>query len=233
MKNLVLIPTLFMAACATTGATGGKSSTAPFPGPAATEKRRLEITDAAKNVMDCMKPKKGEEQDKGGTFAVVADAGGKLTITPVKWNGSDATKQCIVEAGQKAPVSAMPGPSVGTMWEFLPPGEKSQPQTPPEELKVKMQGLAATMQAEVTDCGTRYLGVDFGAQIDIAYFLYNDGRAYAPTVIQSDAKDGGFESCVQEVVAKEKFPVVSVEKPFGATMHFKIGVYGDTQRRKD
>jgi hypothetical protein len=48
-------------------------------------------------------------------------------------------------------------------------------------------------------------------------------------VISSDAKDGGFDSCVQNVVATTKFPTLSVEKPFGTTMHFKIGQYGDTQ----
>jgi hypothetical protein len=35
---------------------------------------------------------------------------------------------------------------------------------------------------------------------------------------------------VQDVVAKTKYPVVNTDKPFGATAHFKIGVYGETQR---
>ena len=48
-------------------------------------------------------------------------------------------------------------------------------------------------------------------------------------MIASDAKDGSFDTCVQEVILSTKFPEVNVDKPFGATAHFKIGQYGDTQ----
>jgi len=75
----------------------------------------------------------------------------------------------------------------------------------------------------------RFLGVDFGATIDVAYYLYTNGQAYAPTVIKSDAKDGSFDTCDQEMILSTKFPKENVDKPFGATGHFKIGQYGDTQ----
>ncbi|MCU1280062.1 MAG: hypothetical protein JWM53_3608 [bacterium] len=229
MRNLLLVPTLMLAACATTGSSS-KSSSAPFQGADKLAKRRAEIGDAAKTSMDCMKVKPGEQPGKGGVFAVMADAAGKLTVSAIKWDGSEAMKQCIVDAGSKATVTPLPGPSVGTLWDFVPPGEKSDAPKPPEDLAVKMQPLSQTMQAEVVECGTRNLGLDFGATIDVAYFLYNDGKAYAPTVISSDAKDGAFESCVQDVISHTKFPVVTVTKPFGLTAHFKIGVYGDTRR---
>jgi hypothetical protein len=32
-------------------------------------------------------------------------------------------------------------------------------------------------------------------------------------------------------VAKTKYPVVNTDKPFGATAHFKIGVYGDVNHK--
>jgi hypothetical protein len=232
MKIHHLIPLLVLPACATTGG-GGKGSSGSWQGDAAVTKRRLEISDAAKLAMECMKVKPGDEPGKGGIFSVVADANGKLAVDAIKWDGPAPMKQCIVEAAVKSAITPLPGPSVGTLWEFLPPGSKSEPQTPPEELKVAMQPLAATMQAEAIACGTRFLGVDFGAQIDVAYFLYKDGKAYAPTVIKSDAKDGAFESCVQDIVLHTKFPALNVEKPFGTTIHFKIGIYGDTQHRKD
>ncbi len=231
MKLQHLAPTLLLAACATTG--GGKGSTAPFQGPDAVTKRRNEIGDAAKTAMECMKVKPGEPAGKGGIFAVTADATGKLTVQPIKWDGPEPMKQCIVDAAAKSSITPLAGPSVGTLWEFLPPGETPQPPKVPEELKVKMQPLQETMQQQVIDCGARYLGVDFGATIDVAYYLYNNGQAYAPTVISSDAKDGGFDSCVQDVIKNTKFPTLSVEKPFGTTAHFKIGQYGDTQHRKD
>jgi hypothetical protein len=229
MRNLLLIPTLMFAACATTGSSS-KGSSAPFQGTAALTKRKAEIDEAAKAAMDCMKVKAGEQPGKGGVFAVMADAGGKLKVDPIKWDGPEPMKQCIVDAGSKTTVTPLPGPSVGSLWDFVPPGEKSEPPKAPEDLAVKMQPLRETMQAEVVECGTRNLGLDFGATIDVAYFLFSDGKAYAPTVISSDAKDGAFDSCVQEVVSHTKFPALAVNKPFGATAHFKIGVYGDTRR---
>ena len=48
-------------------------------------------------------------------------------------------------------------------------------------------------------------------------------------MIASDAKDGSFDTCVQEMIPTTKFPNENVDKPFGATGHFKIGQYGDTQ----
>jgi hypothetical protein len=231
MKTLLLVPTMLMAACATTGGAGGGGKVAPFPGQAAVEKRRAELDDAAKGAMECLKVKPGEQPAKGGVFAVVADATGKVKVDAIKFDGPDAVKQCIVDTGNKTTVSAMPGPNVGTLWEFLPPGEKPTPPKTPDDFGVKMQPLAETMQAQVVECGRRHLGVDFGATIDVAYYLYNNGQAYAPTVLKSDAKDGSFEACVQDVILTTKFPTESVDKPFGATAHFKIGVYGDVNHK--
>jgi hypothetical protein len=229
MKTLLLVPTMLMAACATTGGAGGGGKVAPWPGTAAVEKRRAELDDAAKAAMDCLKVKPGEQPAKGGVFAVVADASGKLKVDAIKFEGPDSVKQCIVDTGNKTTISALPGPSVGSLWEFLPPGEKSTPPKTPDDFATNMQPLAETMQNQVIECGRRYLGVDFGATIDIAYYLYNSGQAYAPTVIKSDAKDGSFDTCVQEMILSTKFPKENVDKPFGATGHFKIGQYGDTQ----
>ncbi len=229
MKNLLLFPTILFAACATTSG-GGKGSSAPFQGREVVQKRTAEIEDAAKPSMECMKVKKGEDPGKGGVFAVVADAGGKLTVTPVVWNGPDPMKQCIVDTGNKTTVTPLSGPSVGTLWEFTPPGETHAPPKAPDDFGVKMQPIAQTMNNEVIECGTRTLGVDFGATIDVSYFIFNDGKAYAPTVMSSDAKDGAFESCVLDVVKHTSFPKAAVDRPFRTSSHFKIGVYGDTQR---
>jgi hypothetical protein len=226
--SIFVVPCLFLAACATTGG-GSKGSSAPFQGEPAVQKRQSEIQDAAKTAMDCMKVKAGEDPGKGGVFAVVADASGKLKVDALKFDGPDSVKQCIVDTGNKTTISALPGPSVGSLWEFLPPGEKSTPPKTPDDFATNMQPLAETMQNQVIECGRRYLGVDFGATIDIAYYLYNSGQAYAPTVIKSDAKDGSFDTCVQEMILSTKFPKENVDKPFGATGHFKIGQYGDTQ----
>ena len=231
MKNLLLVPTMFLAACATTGGGGGgKGSSAPFQGTDVVQKREAEIQDAAKTAMDCLKTKPGETPGKGGVFAVTADSAGKLSVQPIKWDGPDPMKQCIVDTGKKVTVTPLAGPSVSTLWEFVPPGEKGGPAQAPAELAVKMQPLQETMQNEVIECGRRFLGVDFPATIEVAYFLYNNGKSYAPTVISDDSKDGSFEGCVLDVINHTTFPVVQADKPFGLTARFKIGVYGETQR---
>lgn len=227
--QLLLLPFALATACATMA--GSKTgSSAPFQGADKVTKRRTEIANAGSAAIQCMKAK-SDSPVKGGVFAVVADASGKLKIDTLKWDGPDAIKQCIVDSAGKATISALPGPSVGTLWEFSPPGDKSDAPKAPDDLAVKMQPLSQTMQAAVVQCGQSILGVDFGATIEVSYFLYNDGHAYAPTVISSDAKDGSFDSCVQDVITKTPFPALSVDKPFGTTSRFKIGQYGDTQHQ--
>src|SRR4051794_25049054 len=102
MKTLLLIPTMLLAACATTGG-GGKGSTSPFQGPDAVTKRRTEIADAARKATDdCMKMKKEEASAfHGATFIVTADAAGKLSIDPVRWNGPEPVKQCLLGEATK------------------------------------------------------------------------------------------------------------------------------------
>src|SRR5262249_8400487 len=136
-----------------------------------------EIADAGSAAIPCMKAKPGEPVAKGGIFAVTADAGGKLKADAIKFDGPDTVKQCILDTATKTSISALGGPSVGALWEFTPPGEKSEPGKAPDDLQTKMQPLQETMQTEVIQCGQRFLGVDFGATVDVAYFLYNNGQA--------------------------------------------------------
>ncbi|HEY2745865.1 MAG TPA: hypothetical protein VGL86_14615 [Polyangia bacterium] len=229
MKTSLVIPALFFAACATTGSSG-KGSSAPFQGESAVQKRQTEIQDAAKTAMDCMKVKAGEDPGKGGVFAVSADAAGKLKIDAMKWEGPEPMKQCIVDTSNKVTVTPLPGPSVGTVWEFVPPGQSATPAKAPDDFAVLMQPLSTSMQDEIKACGDKFLGVDFSAKGDVSYYLYNTGQAYAPTIIHSNAKDGSFESCVQDVILKTKFPVVTVAKPFPSQFHFKVGITDTNER---
>ena len=155
---------------------------------------------------------------KGGIFAATADASGKLMVEAIKWDGPDTMKQCIVAAGAKATVYALPGPCVGSLWEFLPPGEQSSgPPKTPDDFKIDMQPLAETMQNQVIECGRSYARRRLRRDHRRRLLLYNNGQAYAPTVIPSDAKDGSFDSCVQEWWRRRSYPVVEIDKPFGAT----------------
>jgi hypothetical protein len=224
MKNLLVVPLVFASACASMSA----PKSAAFQGSDNVTKRRTEIANAGQGATDCMK---GKAAMKGGVFAVMADANGKLKIDPISWDGPDDVKQCIVDMAAKTTITPMPGPSVGTLWEFTPPGEKPEAPKVPDDLAVKMQPLTETMQNQVIDCGQRNLGVDFPATIELSYFLYNSGHAYAPTVIGDDSKEGAFEACVQDVIMKTQFPTLAVSRPFQTSMRFKIGVYGDTQHK--
>jgi hypothetical protein len=227
--SIFVVPSLFLVACATTGG-GGKGSGAPFQGETVVQKRQTEIQDAAKTAMDCMKVKAGDAPGKGGVFAVVADAAGKIKVEAIRWDGPEPMKQCIVDSGTKVTVTPLPGPSVGTVWEFLPPGQTASPPKAPDEFGVMMQPLQETIQSEIKNCGDRFLGVDFSAKGDVSFYVYNKGQAFAPTIIHSNAKDGSFEGCVQDVILKTKFPVVAVEKPFASQFHFKVGITDTNER---
>jgi hypothetical protein len=223
MKTYLFIPIVCFAGCATTGSSGGKGSTAPFQGLDAVQKRRNEITDAAKNVMDCLKSTKTEPAMKGGIFAVTADASGKLTATAISWDGPPQKKQCVIDTAAKTPVTPLPGPSVGTLWEFLPPGEQSQEAHAPKDLEDKLASLQMAAGAEVEACAQQNLPPDFPADTEIAFYVDPTGKVWAPTVVKSTAKDGGYDTCVQGVVLKQKFPAINVPKPVQMTFRFHTG----------
>jgi hypothetical protein len=224
MKTLLLIPTMFLAACATTGTGGGsKGSTAPFQGLDAVNKRRTEITDASQKVMDCLKSKAGDPPMKGGIFAVSADASGKLTATPIKWDGPAEKKQCVIDKAAATALTPLPGPTVGALWEFLPPGEKPADAAVPKDLEEKLASLQMAAGAEVEACAQQNLPPDFPADTEVAFFVDQTGQVYVPTVVKSTAKDGGYDSCVQGVVGKQKFPTMNVPKPVGLTFRFHTG----------
>jgi hypothetical protein len=225
MKKLLLVPTMLLGACATTGGGGGsKGSTAPFQGLDVVQKRRNEIIDAGKVATDCLKVKPEEKTAfKGGMFSVTAEASGKLSVEPIRWEGPDTAKQCIVAAAAKTTVTPLPGPSVSATWEWNAPGEKPKTPTPPGDLENRVSSLQMNAGTEVDACAQQNLPPDFPAEIDVAFLVDPSGKVYGPTVIKSTSKDGGFDSCVQNVVGKSKFPQENVEAPYPVTFHFRVG----------
>jgi len=91
----------------------------------------------------------------------LADAAGKLKVDPIKWEGPDGVKQCIVDTGNKTTVSALPGPNVGTLWEFVAPGEKP---APPVFVISPREGLA--LSREISGRGPTH--------------IFGDSRASSP-----------------------------------------------------
>jgi hypothetical protein len=220
MKNSIVIASLFLGACATTGSTGSKSSSAPFPGKDALKARRDQIVDASKGAMDCLKVK---DAGKGGVFAVVADANGKLSAQTISYDGPQTIAQCVVDAANKSTVAPFGGPPVGVLWSFWAPGAEPPQEQMPDSAKGALNTLHERMQAEVDLCGQRFLGEGFPADIEVGVFVAADGNVYAPTVTDSTAKDGGFDSCVRDVVAKTKFPAIQVNTLVYQVVPFHYG----------
>jgi hypothetical protein len=103
------------------------------------------------------------------------------------------------------------------------PGAAPKAEEMPDNAAGALNAQHERMQPEVDLCGQRYLGEGFPADISISVALVADGTVYVPTVVSSTAKDGGFDSCVLEVVAKQKFPAIDVKGPVPATIPFHYG----------
>jgi hypothetical protein len=225
MKNLLLVPTMLLAACATTGGSGSKGSSAPFQGVDAVTKRRAEIADAAKMPTDeCLKMKKDEVAAfKGGTFVVTADAGGKLTVEPLRWTGPEAAKSCIVASAAKVTVTPLPGPPVSSTWEWAATGEKATTPVVPKDLETRVQSIQANTQVQVEACEQQNLPPEMPADISVAFLVDPAGKVHGPTVINSTAKDGGFDTCVQKAIAATQFPAEDVPAAYPVTLRFHVG----------
>ena len=224
MKTLLLVPTMLLAACATTGG-GSKGSSAPFQGADVVTKRRAEISEAAKVPTDeCLKMKKDEAASfKGGAFVVTADAAGKLTIEPLRWTGPETAKACILASSAKVTVTPLPGPSVSSTWEWNAPGEKAPPVVMPKDLETRVQSLQTQSQVQVEACEQQNLPPEMPADIAVAFIVDPTGKTHGPTVINSTAKDGGFDSCVQKVISGMQFPAEDVQVPYPVTLRFHVG----------
>jgi hypothetical protein len=226
MIRQLMLASLFFVGCATTsgaGGGGGGKNSGPFQGKEAVEKRRKEIFDASKVANDCMKGKPGDTAAKGGIFAVVATSDGKMTGKIVQWDGPQPMAQCIVDAAAKTAITPLAGPPVGALWEFWAPGVQPKQPEQPEDLESKMQALQNEAGSDVDACYQANLPTDFPVDIAVAFYVTHDGVVYAPTVIDSNSKDGGYDSCVLGVVAKLKFPTIKVEQPLPVTLKWHRG----------
>jgi hypothetical protein len=227
MTRQLLIASLFLVGCATTsgagGGGGGSKNSGPFQGKEAVEKRRKEIFDASKAALDCMKVKQGEATAKGGIFAVTAAADGKLSAQKVQWDGPQPMAQCIVDAANKTAITPLAGPPVGALWEFWAPGIQPKAPEQPSDMETKMQALQNGAANDVDFCYQNNLPPDFPVDIAVAFFVTGDGNVYAPTVVDSNSKDGGYDSCVLGIVSKLHFPTLAVEYPLPVTLKWHRG----------
>jgi hypothetical protein len=227
MKILLLVPTMLLAGCATTGGSSSKGSNAPFQGADAVTKRRSEISDAAKTANDECINKLMTKEDaaafKGASFVVTADSAGKLSVDTLRWSGPETVKACVVNSATKVTVSPMPGPSVSSTWEWNAPGEQGKPPVMPPDLETRVQPLQTQAQAAVEACEQQNLPPEMPADISVAFLVDPAGKTHGPTVINSTAKDGGFDTCVQNLIRGIQFPQASVPEAYPVTFRFHVG----------
>jgi hypothetical protein len=229
-KPYVLIPSLLLVGCATTGL--GTKATSQWPGEAAVNKRRTDILDASKAAIDCLKAKPGEQPPKGGYFEVTATADGKLSARTISWDGPPEAAQCVVQKAAATTLEPLPGPSVATVWQFLPPGAASPPAPDPQAFESQLAPVQSNAQGEVESCAQRNLPPEFYAEIVVAFFVGPGGKAFAPTVVKSTSNDGNYDVCVQQVIEHTKFPDIAKEIPMPLSLKFAVGLKGSNYRKE-
>lgn len=217
LRHLAVI--LVLAGCVTGG---GSSSTRPFQGQAAVEARIKQLNDQSQVSAACQR--QADKSDRGGYIEVTASAVGKLVVRPLFWRGSPSTLNCIVDAAKKATVPPLPGPPVSTYWEFRLPGEPPLPA--PDINKVSTRELKTVrehMLLDVQACALRFLPPEFPADIEVAFYVMPGGKPAVPNVIMSTSNDGGFDTCVLELVGGQTFPDPHYEGPFPLALKFHVG----------
>ena len=157
-------------------------------------------------------------------FSVTADAAGKLAIETLRWTGPETAKSCILGDASKVTVTPLPGPAVGSTWEWSPPPPEKAPANRDAE-QFRDQGAVA---ADAVEGGGRVVRAAEPAAGVAGRHLRHvprrlDGKAHGPTVLSSTAKDGSFDSCVQDVITKMQFPASEVQVPYPVTLRFHVG----------
>ena len=234
-KDLVPIILSFVAGCATMS--GGGGDIAPCPGEEVVKGRIKELSDKFEPVAKAC-PATKEDNEKGGLIEVTSDAKGQLSARVLWWNGNPATQACLVDGAKKIVLGPLPGPPVSTFWQIGPP-----PPPIPEQSDAFKSGMAALtsedtggesgtaagagdLSAAKRSCAQRHLPPDFGADVRIAFAVLPGGKAATVNVLSSNARDGGYEACLQQAIAGQKFPDPHYDGPYPLDLNLHIGPSG-------
>ena len=127
-----------------------------------------------------------------------------------------------------AALAPLTGPPVGALWMFWAPGAEPPEQQLPPDMEGKLAPVNQNLQDEVRSCEERFLGQEFYAEVKLTVFLTAEGKAYAPSLTDSNSHDGAFDGCVLDAVAKEKFPALDIVNPVAIPLAYKVGSSGKT-----
>jgi hypothetical protein len=72
------------------------------------------------------------------------------------------------------------------------------------ELIDKLKGKLKQLEGDMTGDRSKQqnLPPEMPADISVAFLVDATGKTHGPTVLSSTAKDGGFDTCVQDVIRK-------------------------------
>ena len=217
---LFLSPALLGGACATL--LSSSSSSAPFQGAEAVEARIKEIHGKIPVANECLKDPAAK--DVRGIFEVTADAAGKLVGRAMLYQGKPEIERCVVDAINKSTVAPLPGPQVSTFWDFS-AATAPKPTAPDSDfLKTAQMTFSSRIRPEIDGCAQRNLPPDFPADIAIGYSVFPGGKIAGATVIESNAKDGSFDSCVQNAIGGATFQDLKFDGGFPLRVSFHVGL---------
>jgi hypothetical protein len=101
---------------------------------------------------------------------------------------------------------------------------EAPPPTPDAAFGAKMTEIHdRLLQTDVAGCEQRYLSPEFPANIELQFTILPGGKTAAVNVVESTAKDGDFDSCVQRIVGGTTFPDPGAPMGFGSTIRFHVG----------
>lgn len=215
MRRLLPV-VLGVAACATLKTSS--PSTTPFQGGAALEARIAQLNERGAAVGD------GCAQGGSGVLEATASADGKVVVRSVLWKGAPEGEACLLAGAAKVSLGPAAGPPVATLWTFTEKG--ASPPPPPSatgDLEERIRDAQGRLVPEVEGCQQRFLPPEFPADIEVSFHLLPGGRAAAPNVVRSTAKDGEFEACVRQIVLDKPFPETGYPGAFPLKMRFHVG----------
>ncbi len=207
---------ILVAGCATGS---GGSGSAPFQGKEAYEARVKALDDLQKTAITGCGAEKWT--GKGGFFEVTAGADGKIAARQIAWDSNPEVAKCILDAAAKAQLPPLPGPPVSHIWGVAAPNvELPKPADVPSGDIVAVQGRMS--EQGIASCAQRYLPPEMPVDIEVSLFVFG-AKPYVINVASSNAKDGDFETCVQQYVGGETMPASPPGGFYITRLKFHVG----------
>ncbi|HEX2569897.1 MAG TPA: hypothetical protein VH877_10110 [Polyangia bacterium] len=219
-RTILLFASVLFVGCATVKS-ASKTSGA-FQGATVLDMRQKEIQTKSQEALKgkCPQPI-GQAPDPGGLIELKAESDGKLAARPMIWKGSETLSSCLVTELNKVTISPLPGPAITTLIGFGTYKAGEQPND------IAVNGLIRDHEGRIKDpltvtCGS-LLPPEFPADVKIALYIFPGGKVGGLNIVESNAKDGAFESCVAKFLTESKFPDPHFDGPYNTQINYHFG----------